>query len=245
MWPAIASVVWRLQGAGHKTLHKIAVRSNKQPFGGKNLKKRGLISYNWPLLGWKFKVRSLPLVFEDQQSCGRKLRNQYVIEHMKIKREILMIVFLLHNLCWVIRFSDFVRLVEDTISFIESVSDDSGATVLRTTGLWLVHRLRGRHVPTVVPWRALLPSVLTVRTLFKTLLQIVTTTKPFASYSVVQSLSHLNITIMKIELKIKIQNNLVNLLLKLTSPSTGCIRFSKSRTEVFFSSWSVSFWKFR
>ena len=231
MWPAIASVVWRLQGAGHKTLHKIAVRSNKQPFGGKNLKKRGLI----------IKVRSLPLVFEDQQSCGRKLRNQYVIEHMKIKREILMIVFLLHNLCWVIRFSDFVRLVEDTISFIESVSDDSGATVLRTTGLWLVHRLCGRHVPTVVPWRALLPSVLTVRTLFKTLLQIVTTTKPFASYSVVQSLSHLNITIMKIERKIKIQNNLLSL--KLTSPSTGCIRFSKSRTEVFFSSWSVSFWK--
>ena len=35
--------------------------------------------------------------------------------------------------------------------------------------------------------------------------------------------------------------SVVNLLLKLTSPSTGCIRFSKSRTEVFFSSWSVSF----
>ena len=125
-----------------------------------------------------------------------------------------MIVFLLHNLCWIIRFSDFVRLVEDTISFIESVSDDSGATVLRTTGLWLVHRLRGRHVPTVVPWRALLPSVLTVRTLFKTLLQIVTTTKPFASYSVVQSLSHLNITKMKIEPKIKIQNKLVSFFIK-------------------------------
>ena len=32
------------RGAGYKTLHKIAVRSYKQPFGGKNLKKRGLIT---------------------------------------------------------------------------------------------------------------------------------------------------------------------------------------------------------
>ena len=31
-------------GAGYKTLHKIAVRSYKQPFGCKNLKKRGLIT---------------------------------------------------------------------------------------------------------------------------------------------------------------------------------------------------------
>ena len=31
-------------GAGYKTLHKIAVRSYKQPFGGKNFKKRGLIT---------------------------------------------------------------------------------------------------------------------------------------------------------------------------------------------------------
>ena len=33
----------RRQGAGYKTLHKITVRSYKQPFRGKNLKKRGLI----------------------------------------------------------------------------------------------------------------------------------------------------------------------------------------------------------
>ena len=34
--------------AWNKTLHKIAVRSYKQPFGGKNLKKRGLITdYFW------------------------------------------------------------------------------------------------------------------------------------------------------------------------------------------------------
>ena len=32
------------KGAGYKTLHKIVVRSYKQPFGGKNLKKRGLIT---------------------------------------------------------------------------------------------------------------------------------------------------------------------------------------------------------
>ena len=36
--------VFFTQGAGYKTLHKIAVRSYKQPLGGKNLKKRGLIT---------------------------------------------------------------------------------------------------------------------------------------------------------------------------------------------------------
>ena len=33
-----------LQGAGYKTWHKITVRSYKQPFHGKNKKKRGLIT---------------------------------------------------------------------------------------------------------------------------------------------------------------------------------------------------------
>ena len=33
----------KYRGAGYKTLHKIAVRCYKQPFGGKNFKKRGLI----------------------------------------------------------------------------------------------------------------------------------------------------------------------------------------------------------
>ena len=35
---------WYRGGACYKTLHKIAVRSYKQPFGGKNKKKRGLIT---------------------------------------------------------------------------------------------------------------------------------------------------------------------------------------------------------
>ena len=35
---------YKYRGAGYKTLLKIAVRSYKQPFGGKNLKKRGLIT---------------------------------------------------------------------------------------------------------------------------------------------------------------------------------------------------------
>ena len=32
------------RGAGYKTLHEIVVRPYKQSFGGKNLKKRGLIT---------------------------------------------------------------------------------------------------------------------------------------------------------------------------------------------------------
>ena len=33
-----------VQGAGYKTLQKIAGRAYKQPFGGKNFKKRGLMT---------------------------------------------------------------------------------------------------------------------------------------------------------------------------------------------------------
>ena len=48
-------------GAGYKTLHKIAVRSYKQPFGGQNLKKRGLIITSKGLI---VRSNNQPPVFE-------------------------------------------------------------------------------------------------------------------------------------------------------------------------------------
>ena len=42
--PGLFVYSWNLQGAGFKTLHKIAVKSYKRAFGGEKFKKRGLIN---------------------------------------------------------------------------------------------------------------------------------------------------------------------------------------------------------